>query len=200
MNKTDTVSSMLGTIKAGWQGSTLHEAFNTLLYTFPSAMAKAMTGDTRGIPTHIGFVYGLAGSSEPVWPATPRVCTWSDLQAALAEATPEARRNMQISAIGYTPTVSTLTRDGIADYVGNAITFTGVTVSDSSAELAFGGELYETHAGLYEGNKIYAAILLSKSGNVYTPLAKVSLVLDGTFPTKGVDDREFCVFWRIAFF
>lgn len=188
----------LGVVRYGWSGSSLKTVCNTLLYSFPTAIARIIAGDSQSLPTHIGFIYGDAASQAPSWQSGDRDVTWAGLADEI-KYDQVGYRNMQISQLDLTPTVATVQPGGIGtDYSANAVTFTGVTESGAEAELAFSGSDYETTTGLATGCILYHAVLLSKHNNVYTPLARVSLS-NGGYPTK-TDTREFSVFWQIAFF
>jgi hypothetical protein len=176
---------------------------NTLLYAFPTAMAKALAGDPSMLPTHIGFIYGDSGSSEATFTWTPgdRDVTWSSIADEIAVSGEGAKFNMQISRLDYTPSLSTVALGEAANSSNNAVSFTGITESGSEGvTLAFAGAQYETAEGIAENSTIYQAVLLAKTGeSSYTALARVDLK-DGTYPVKSSDAREFSVFWRIAFF
>lgn len=199
MTKTDKYKlGSLGTVRFGFSGSQLKSAFNTLLVGFPTAVARALSGDTSCLPTHMGFIYGSSGAGVPAagWTSGDRTLTWADIASELyAES---SVYNMQVSALGYTPSLSTVQNEPDSQFKNNAVTFIGMTESGASAELAFSGPGYEVTTGMENNCTIFSAVLLSKDRGVYTPLARVSL-LDGTYPQK-TDNRELSVFWRISLF
>ena len=187
---------------------------NTISFDATHAMALAFGGDRSMIPNKIGFVYGEADASIS-FATISRQQSWSDLVYELQEK----GANLQVQPFSYSPSFTQISRPAgrasgsgssgasgasgdsskddtaVVSYAGWAVTFHAH--SDSVTPGAIG---YSSDSMIFtSGNAIFQALLLNKTNDKYTILARVSLDHGGTYYTKP-ENFEVALDWTIKFF
>ena len=189
-----------------------NQRHNTISFEGAHAMALAFGGDNSLIPNKIGFLYG--NGSDIVFPTIGRNQDWDDLVYDLYNK----KADVQVQPFSYSPSFEKISRSAVGSsssasqnetsssdqdaYPGWAVTFHAHSDSTTEGSIGSGSESGSDSSDtsiFTTGMSIFQALLLNKTNDKYTILARVSLDNNGEYYTKP-ENFEIAIDWTIKFF